>query len=137
MLRTQVDFWRGLNTIAYDSVVTYITLRLGVFSKALSGIFLIRFPSRNLRKKNRRTYNCFLFIQPVNKCNLKLMALKRLYTSEGVCGGGGRYLTQFYMRGSNPRSNPLPFYIPFLRYPFCILVIEKWYPFHILLCNAA
>ena len=36
---------------ADDSVITYITLRRGVFSKALSGIFLILFPKRNLKKK--------------------------------------------------------------------------------------
>ena len=36
---------------AYDSVVTYITLSLGIFSKALSGISLIAFPPRNLKKK--------------------------------------------------------------------------------------
>ena len=46
---------------AYDLVVTYITLRLGVFSKALSGISLIRFLSRNLKKKYNRTYTWFSF----------------------------------------------------------------------------
>ena len=64
---------------ADDSVVTYIVWRLDVFSKALSGIFLILFPKRNLKKKYDRTYT-FLFIQSVNEYNLKLMALKRLYT---------------------------------------------------------
>ena len=67
---------------ADDSVVTYITWRRGVFSKALSGIFLILFPKRNLKKKNNRTYT-FLFIQPVNEYSLKLMTLKRLYTPKG------------------------------------------------------
>ena len=38
---------------AYDSVVTYITLSLGIFSKALSGISLIAFPPRNLKKKKQ------------------------------------------------------------------------------------
>ena len=35
--------------------------------------------------------------------------------------------------GSAPRSNLLPFYIPFLgkRYPFYIPFIEERYPFHI------
>ena len=35
--------------------------------------------------------------------------------------------------GSAPRSNPLPFYIPFwqTRYPFYTRFIEKRYPFHI------
>ena len=36
---------------AYDSVVTYIILRFIKFSKALSGISLILFPPRNLKKK--------------------------------------------------------------------------------------
>ena len=33
----------------------------------------------------------------------------------------------------HPRSNPLPFYMPFWkkRYPFYIPFIEKRYPFHI------
>ena len=37
----------------------------------------------------------------------------------------------FIRRGSAPRSDPLPFYIPFWqkRYPFYILLIEKRYPF--------
>ena len=34
----------------FDSVVTYITLRLVVFSKAFSEISLIPFPPRNLKK---------------------------------------------------------------------------------------
>ena len=44
---------KGTNKMndADDSVVTYITWRLDVFSKALSGIFLILFPKRNLKKK--------------------------------------------------------------------------------------
>ena len=33
-----------------ESGITYIALRRGVFSKALSGIFLILFPKRNLKK---------------------------------------------------------------------------------------
>ena len=39
----------------------------------------------------------------------------------------------FTRGGSAPRSNPLPFYIPFFtkRYPFCIPSIDKWYPFQI------
>ena len=44
---------------AYDSVVTYITIRYGVFSKALSEISLILFPPRNLKKKI--TYTCFIY----------------------------------------------------------------------------
>ena len=43
---------KGTNKIndPYDSVVTYITSRLVVFSKAFSGISLIPFPPRNLKK---------------------------------------------------------------------------------------
>ena len=42
------------------------------------------------------------------------MALKGLYTSEGV-GGGNLYFNAISYGGlSDPRSNPLPFYIPFL-----------------------
>ena len=50
---------------AYDSVVTYITLSLGIFSKALSGISLIAFPPRNLKKKAIQL-TLVVFIQPVN-----------------------------------------------------------------------
>ena len=44
---------KGTNKIndPYDSVVTYITLRLVIFSKAFSEISLIPFPPRNLKKK--------------------------------------------------------------------------------------
>ena len=47
--------------------------------------------------------------------------------------GGGGYLTKFCTGGSAPRSNPLPFHIPFWqkRYPFYIPFIEKRYLFHI------
>ena len=47
--------------------------------------------------------------------------------------GGGGYLTKFVRGGSAPRSNPLPFHIPFWqkRYPFYIPFTEKRYPFHI------
>ena len=108
---------KGTNKIndPYDSVVTYITSRLVVFSKAFSGISLIPFPPRDLKKKYNRTYTCFFF-QPVNKYSLKIIdGLKRIVHLRRGGGGGGDYiLTQFHMGGSNPRSNPLPFYIPFL-----------------------
>ena len=81
---------KGTNKIndPYDSVVTYITSRLVVFSKAFSGISLIPFPPRNLKKKYNRTYTCFFF-QPVNKYSLKIIdGLKRIvYLRRG--GGGG------------------------------------------------
>ena len=49
-------------------------------------------------------------------------------------GGGGGVTQQMFIRGgSTPRSNPLPFYIPFFtkRYPFRIPSMDKWYPFHL------
>ena len=95
---------------ADDSVVTYIIWRLDVFSKALSGIFLILFPKRNLKNKYNRTYT-FLFIQSVNEYNLKLIALKKIVHPERVGGGTQPILIR---ESSNPRSKPLPFYIPFL-----------------------
>ena len=67
---------------ADDSVVTHIIRRLFIFLKARSGIFLILFPKRNLKKKYNITYT-FSFVQFVNEYNLKLMALKRLYTPKG------------------------------------------------------
>ena len=51
----------------YDSVVTYITLSCFVPSKALSGISLIWFPSRNLKKIG---LTLVLYIQPVDKYNI-------------------------------------------------------------------
>ena len=46
--------------------------------------------------------------------------------------GGGTWQSSI-RRGSAPRSNPLPIYIPFWqkRYPLYIPFIEKRYPFHI------
>ena len=46
---------------AYDSVVTYIISRLGIFSKAISGISLILFPPRNLKKKQYNSHLFYLF----------------------------------------------------------------------------
>ena len=46
---------------ADDSVVTYIIWRLDVFSKALSGIFLILFPKRNLKKNTIELTLFYLF----------------------------------------------------------------------------
>ena len=47
--------------------------------------------------------------------------------------GGGGTQKSFIRGGSAPRSNPLPFYIPFFqkRYPFRIPFIGKRHPFHI------
>ena len=46
---------------------------------------------------------------------------------------GGVTQQSFCRGGSAPRSNPLPFYIPFLtgRNPFRMLSIDKWYPFYL------
>ena len=46
---------------ADDSVVTYIIWRLDVFSKALSGIFLILFPMRSLEKKIQKNLHFFIY----------------------------------------------------------------------------
>ena len=47
--------------------------------------------------------------------------------------GGGGTQKSFIRGGSAPRSNPLPFYIPFFqkRHPFRIPFIGKRHPFHI------
>ena len=47
--------------------------------------------------------------------------------------GGGGTQNSFIRGGSAPRSNPLPFYIPFFqkRHPFRIPFIAKRHPFHI------
>ena len=41
--------------------------------------------------------------------------------------------------GGTPTSNPSPVYISFVteRYPFRTPSTDKWYPFHILVLNAA
>ena len=106
---------KGTNKIndPYDSVVTYITLRLVVFSKAFSGISLIPFPPRNLKKIQWNLH--LIFFQPVNKYSLKIIdGLKRIvHLRRG--GGGNLYFNAISYGGlSDPRSNPLPFYIPFL-----------------------
>ena len=95
---------------ADDSVVTYIIWRLDVFSKALSGIFLILFLKRNLRKKYNRTYT-FLFIQSVNEYNLKLIVLKKLYTPKEWAEVLNRIS---YEKALTRGPTPYPFYIPFL-----------------------
>ena len=51
---------------------------------------------------------------------------------QGNPGGGGTQKS-FIRGGSAPRSNPLPFYIPFFqkKHPFRIPFIGKTHPFHI------
>ena len=63
---------------AYDSVVTYISRRYGIFSKALSGISLILFPPSNLKKKQYNLHLFYVFNQ------LKIVQLRW-----GVCVWGG------------------------------------------------
>ena len=67
------------------------------------------------------------------------MALERLYTPEGVGGGGGWVLNTISYGESLTRGPTLYLFIYHFwhkRYAFRIHVIEKWYPCHILLCNA-
>ena len=74
----------------YDSVVTYITLSRGIFSKALSGISLIRFPLRNLKKKQYNLHLFYLFNLLTMK-HLKINGFKRIVQLRRgvcVCGGG-------------------------------------------------
>ena len=102
---------------AYDSVVTYIALSLGVFSKARSGISLIPFPPRNLKKKQNNLYLFYLsnLLTMQTMKHLKINGLKKIVKLRRGGGGGGNYiLTQFHTGSSNPRSKPLPFCIPFL-----------------------
>ena len=51
--------------------------------------------------------------------------------------GWGGTQQSFIQGGSSPRSNPSPFYIPFLtnRYPFHIPSTDKWHLFHIPTCS--
>ena len=72
---------------AYDSVVTYITLSAGAFSKALSGISLIRFPSRNLKKKQYNSQLFYLFNLLTMK-HLKINGLKKIVQLRRGGGGG-------------------------------------------------
>ena len=100
---------KGTNKIndPYDSVVTYISSRLVVFSKAFSGISLISFPPRNLKKKYNRTYTCFFF-QLVNKYSLKIIdGLKRIVHLRK--GGGGLYFNAISYGGLQPEVQPLTF----------------------------
>ena len=74
---------------AYDSVVTYIILRYIKFSKALSGISLILFPSRNLKKKQWNLHLFYLFNLSTMK-HLKINGFKKIgQLRKGVCVGGG------------------------------------------------
>ena len=62
------------------------------------------------KKKYNRTYT-FLFIQYVNEYNLKLMALKRLYTPKEWAEVLN---TISYEKALTRGPTPYPFYIPFL-----------------------
>ena len=70
---------------AYDSVVTYIVWRYGIFSKALSGISLILFPPRNLKKKQYNLHLFYLFNLLTMK-HLKINGFKKIVQlRSGVC----------------------------------------------------
>ena len=59
--------------------------------------------------------------------------LRKHHLKSEFRGGGGGTQQIFIRGGSAPRSNPLPFYVPFFtkRYPLRIPSFNKWYPFHI------
>ena len=69
---------------------------------------------------------------------IRSSALSGYYGNEDILlfrwgPGGGGTQKSFIRGGSAPRSNPLPFYIPFFqkRHPFRIPFIGKRHPFHI------
>ena len=71
----------------YDSVVTYIPSRYGIFSKALSGISLILFPPRNLKKKKQYNLHLFYLFNLLTMKLLKINGLKKIVQLRR--GGGG------------------------------------------------
>ena len=73
---------------AYDSVVTYIALSLGVFSKARSGISLIPLPPRNLKKKQNNLHLFYLFNLLTMK-HLEINGFKKIVQLRRGWGGGG------------------------------------------------
>ena len=81
---------------AYDSVVTYITLSTGAFSKALSGISLIRFPSRNLKKKKQCNLHFFYLFNLLTMKHLKINGLKKIVQLRR--GGGDLYFNAISYR---------------------------------------
>ena len=82
---------------AYDSVVTYITLRYGIFSKALSGISLILFPPRNLKKKQYNLHLFYLFNLLTMK-HLRINGLKKIVQLRRGGGGGDLYFNAISYR---------------------------------------
>ena len=81
---------KGTNKInyPYDSVVTYIASRLVVLSKTLSGISLIPFPPRDLKKIKNTIELTLAFFQPVNKYSFKIIdGLKRIVHLRKGWGG--------------------------------------------------
>ena len=82
---------------AYDSVVTYITLRSGIFLKAPSGISLILFPPRNLKKRQYNYHLLYLFNLLTMK-HLKLNGLKKIVQLRRGGGGGDLYFNAISYR---------------------------------------
>ena len=72
---------------AYDSVVTYITSSLGIFSKALSGISLIPFPPRDLKKKKQYNLHLFYLFNLLTMKHLKINGLKKILQLRRGRGG--------------------------------------------------
>ena len=74
-----------------------------------------------------------LFFHPVNKYSLKIIdGLVRNVPLRRGAGGGDLYFNAILYGGSNPRSNPLPFYILFFCIkdtPFVFLLLKNGNPF--------
>ena len=101
----------------------------------------------NIKSTNLTLYLCDKQIKRRLKlCKQRLFCLcSKLFIAESKVvwqlastpAVGGDTQQMFTREGSAPRSNPLPFYIPFFtkKYLFLKPSIDKWYPFHILCLN--
>ena len=99
---------------------------------------VLRFVTTYVSPSNRKLRPVYGRVRNVTStqfslCYIFLFDVKQCTSCPG--GGGGATKRSVILGGSAPRSNPLPFHIPFWqkRYPFytCILFIEKKYPFHV------
>ena len=103
--------------------------------------FILRWKSSKLKYKNVRhflLFSCQSFMDVPKSLMTKQKAIKGLFEAttilhDDLCVKPGGYSKSFIRGGSAPRSNRLPFYIPFFqkRYPFRIPFIAKRNPFHI------
>ena len=98
---------------------------------------------------NRTEYSqgfliCFMIKNPFNFPRITFSPFKTWRDSFSpvfyiLIGGGGGTQQIFIRGGSTPRSNPLPFYIPFLRkkarYPFHMPRLELCIPFNCSKCT--